>query len=115
MSDAECLFCRMANGEIPVEKLHDDDLIFAVSDIAPRAPVHLLIIPKEHIASAYQLSEGHDALLGRMFSVGRRLATENGLEEGGYRLALNIGKHGGQTIYHLHMHLLGGRQLGAEG
>jgi histidine triad (HIT) family protein len=105
----------MASGEIPVEKLHDDHMCFALRDIQPRAPKHLLIIPKRHIASANELSDDDDVLLASMFGAARRLAIEEGVAEKGYRLTFNVGPEGGQTIYHLHLHLLGGRQLGPEG
>jgi histidine triad (HIT) family protein len=115
MSEADCLFCKMVRGEIPVERLYDDDVVMAFRDIAPRAPIHVLIIPKTHIHSANEITGAHDAILGRLFAAARRLAGELGLAERGYRLTFNVGPEGGQTIYHLHLHLLGGRQLGAEG
>jgi histidine triad (HIT) family protein len=105
----------MAAGDIPVDKLHDDNLVFAVRDINPRAPTHLLLIPKQHIDSARELTEGDAPLLGRLFATAADLARQLGIAEHGYRLAFNVGDYGGQTIYHLHLHLLGGRRLGAEG
>ena len=105
----------MAAGEMAVEKLHDDELCFAIRDSNPRAPVHLLVIPQEHIDSVRELREEYGALLGRMVSVANRLADTEGIGERGYRLTFNCGDEGGQTIYHLHLHVLGGRQLGAEG
>jgi len=114
--DSDCLFCKMAHGEFPVDMLHQDELIFAIADIAPRAPVHVLIIPRNHIASARQLDpREHGPLLGHMVSVANKLAADFDIDERGYRLAFNVGEEGGQTIYHLHMHLLGGRPLAAEG
>src|SRR5689334_20330162 len=100
----------MASGAIPVEKLHEDDLVFVLRDIQPRAPTHLLIIPKQHVASAHELSQSHEALLGRMITVAQRMAANEGVAERGYRLTFNVGPEGGQTISHLHLHLLGGRQ-----
>ncbi len=111
----DCLFCNMASGDMPVDKLHDDDLCFAIRDINPRAPTHLLIVPKEHIPTVRDLTEDHGALLARMVTVGNKLAEEKGIAERGYRLTFNCGDEGGQTIYHIHLHVLGGRQLGAEG
>jgi histidine triad (HIT) family protein len=112
----DCLFCKMAAGDIPVNTLHQDERIFAIADIAPRAPVHVLIIPRSHIPSARQLDESeHGALLGHMVNVANRLADHYDIGERGYRLAFNVGEEGGQTIYHLHMHMLGGRPLAAEG
>ena len=111
----ECLFCNMASGAVPVDKLHDDDLCFAIRDINPRAPTHLLIVSKEHIPTVRELTEAHGGLLARMVTVGNKLADEEGVSERGYRLTFNCGDEGGQTIYHIHLHVLGGRQLGAEG
>ncbi len=111
----DCLFCKMASGEVAVHKLHDDQLVFAVRDINPRAPVHVLIIPKEHIADARHIDDAHGGVLTRMFAVARQLAKEESLDNRGFRLAFNIGEDAGMTIPHLHMHLVGGRHLGAEG
>jgi len=112
---SDCLFCKMASGEMAVEKLHDDDLCFAIRDINPRAPVHVMVIPKEHIPTARDLTDAHGALLGRLFAVASRVAAAEGLGERGYRLAFNVGDDAGMTIPHLHLHILGGRRLGAEG
>lgn len=115
-AEADCLFCQMASGVVPVAKPYEDDLVFALNDIAPRAPVHALIIPRQHIESVRSLDEGeHAALLARMVRVANKVATEKGIADGGFRLAFNTGDDGGQTIFHLHLHLLGGRALGAEG
>ena len=111
----DCLFCRMASGAMEVAKLHEDDLCFAIRDIHPRAPTHLLIIPREHIPSAREVRDEHGPLLARMVAVANRLADAEGIGERGFRLTFNVGPEGGQTIYHLHLHLLGGRRLGAEG
>ncbi|HEY8173773.1 MAG TPA: HIT domain-containing protein [Dehalococcoidia bacterium] len=111
----DCLFCRMASGAMDVPKLHDDDLVFAIRDINPRAPIHILIIPKQHIADAREVAEADGPVLARMFTVGRQLGESDGLLRRGYRLAFNVGEDAGMTIPHLHMHLIGGRHLGAEG
>ena len=111
----DCLFCNMVSGEIPVDKLHDDELCFDIRDINPRAPTHLLIVSKEHIPTIRDLTEGHGGLLARLVTVGNKLADEEGIGDSGYRLTFNCGDDGGQTIYHIHLHVLGGRQLGAEG
>ncbi len=113
--ERDCLFCRMASGEQAVEKLHEDELCFAIRDINPRAPVHMMVIPREHIASVRDVREEQGPLLGRMVAVANRLAGAEGIAEQGYRLTFNCGDDGGQTIYHLHLHVLGGRRLGAEG
>jgi histidine triad (HIT) family protein len=110
-----CLFCEMASGAMAVPKLHDDDLVFAIRDINPRAPTHLLIIPKQHIPDARDTTPDHGPTLGRMFAAAAALAESEGLSKRGYRLAFNVGEDAGMTIPHLHMHLVGGRHLGAEG
>jgi histidine triad (HIT) family protein len=115
MSEGDCLFCNMARHEMDVEMVHEDDHVFAVRDLHPRAPLHLLIIPKQHISSAREITDEHGGLLARMVGVAQQLAEENGVSERGYRLTFNVGEEGGQTIFHLHMHLLGGRQMGFEG
>ena len=106
-----CIFCRIIAGEIPSKKAYEDDLVLALHDIAPQAPVHVLIVPKEHIPCAGELTQGHGALLGRMFEVAAKLTEEFELNERGYRLVINAGEDGGQTVDHLHMHLIGGRSL----
>ena len=106
-----CLFCKIAAGEIPSKKAYEDESVYAFHDIAPQAPVHILVIPKAHIESAQQLSREDDALLGHMFEVARQLAVENGLDKTGYRLLTNIGADAGQSVPHLHLHLIGGKTL----
>ena len=105
----DCLFCRIAAGSIPSERLHEDDLLVAFRDIAPRAPTHILLIPRRHIASAAELTEADGPLLGRLFGVAADLARTEGIADGGYRLVSNVGPWGGQTVDHLHVHLMGGR------
>ena len=105
----DCLFCRIAAGSIPSERLHEDDLVVAFRDIAPRAPTHILLIPRRHIASAAELTEADGPLLGRLFGVAADLARKEGIADGGYRLVSNVGRWGGQTVDHLHVHLMGGR------
>lgn len=111
MSAADCLFCRIVAGEVPAAKLHEDDLVVAFRDVAPRAPTHVLVVPVEHIASAAELSEEHGPLLGRLFSVAAEIARREGVAESGFRLVTNSGRAAGQTVDHLHVHLLGGRTL----
>ncbi|MHB8576397.1 MAG: histidine triad nucleotide-binding protein [Dehalococcoidia bacterium] len=110
-----CLFCRVLAGEIPAPRLYEDEALFAIRDINPRAPVHLLIIPKQHIATAADLSAEDGPLLARLFQTAARLAEQEGLGERGYRLTFNVKGDSGMTVWHLHLHLLGGRQLGPEG
>ena len=106
-----CLFCRIAAGEIPSKTSFEDESIYAFHDIAPQAPVHILVIPKKHIESAQALTREDDALLGHMFEVARKIAAENGLDKTGYRLITNIGADAGQSVPHLHLHLIGGKTL----
>ena len=111
----DCLFCNMASGRMEVPKLHDDDLVFAVRDIHPQAPVHFMVIPKEHISGVPDIGEQHGPLLARMMRVANEVAEKEGVAKSGYRLAVNCGHDAGQAIYHIHMHVLGGRPLRAEG
>ncbi len=106
----DCLFCRIVAGEIPAAKVFEDDLSFAFNDIAPAAPVHVLVIPKEHLASHAHAVEQHTPLLGHLLAVAAKVAREKGLEKG-YRLVMNTGDDGGQTVNHLHVHVLGGRAM----
>jgi histidine triad (HIT) family protein len=106
---ADCLFCRIVAGEIPSTKVHEDDRVVAIRDIAPRAPTHILIMPREHVASAVELTEEDGPLLGRLFAVAADLARAEGIAGRGYRLTVNVGSWGGQTVPHLHLHLMGGR------
>ncbi len=102
----DCIFCKIIAGEIPSEKVHDDDLCIAFNDINPKAPIHLLIVPKEHIPMVSDLEEGkHDHLVGHMVNVANKLAKQEGAE--GYRLQFNVGEKGGQEVFHVHMHVLG--------
>ena len=104
-----CLFCRIAAGTIPSDRVHEDDLVVAFRDIAPRAPTHILLVPRRHIASAADLTEAHAPLLGRLFAIAAEIARSDGIADGGYRLVSNVGRWGGQTVDHLHIHLMGGR------
>ncbi len=115
MAVSDCLFCRMSSGEMDVPKLHEDGLCFAIRDINPRAPVHFMVIPLEHIATVRDLGDQHGPLLARLIAVANRQADAEGLGKRGYRLAFNCGEDAGMTISHLHLHVLGGRRLGAEG
>ncbi len=111
MSDANCLFCRLAAGEIAADRLHEDDEVVAFRDINPQAPVHVLLIPRRHVASALDLGESEGSLLGRLFGVAAEVAHREGVAANGFRLVTNIGQNGGQSVNHLHFHLLGGRRL----
>jgi histidine triad (HIT) family protein len=105
----DCLFCRIVAGEIPSAKVYEDDLVVAIRDIAPRAPTHILLMPREHVVSAADLTEVHGPLLGRLFGVAADLARREGIVDRGYRLTTNVGEWGGQSVPHLHLHLMGGR------
>ncbi len=107
----DCVFCQIVDGKIPGDIVYQDEELLAFRDINPQAAVHLLIIPKKHIASLAELTEKEAPLMGRMVSVASKLAEREGVSESGYRLVINCGKEGGQLVPHLHLHLLGGRQL----
>ena len=107
---SDCLFCKIAAGEIPGDKVYEDDKVIAFKDINPKAEVHLLVIPREHISSLNELTPEHDALIAHMMRVIPQLAKSQGLNEG-FRTIINTGKGGGQIIFHLHMHLMGGKDL----
>jgi histidine triad (HIT) family protein len=109
--DSECLFCRIAAGEIPAEKLYEDDEILVLRDIHPAAPTHALVIPKRHIATFADLAPEQDGLAGRLLRVAARVARQEGLDAG-YRLVGNCGRQAGQEVLHIHVHLLGGRDFG---
>jgi len=107
----DCIFCKIAAGEIPSDFVHKDDEILAFRDIQPLAPTHILIIPKKHIASLVDLDDSDLPLTARMVKVANDLARKEGIAEKGYRLVINTGKDGTQIVQHLHLHLIGGRQL----
>jgi histidine triad (HIT) family protein len=105
----DCLFCRIVRDEIPSRKVVEDDVVLAFHDIAPRSPTHILVIPKTHIGSADDLTDADGPLLGRMFATIARIARDAGMSSDGYRIVSNVGRWGGQTVDHLHFHLMGGR------
>ena len=106
----DCVFCKIASGEIPSKKAYEDDKICAFYDLDPQAPVHILIIPKEHIASAREITPENSGIVAHIFEVAEKLAEENHLDNG-FRIVNNCGEDGGQTVQHLHFHLLGGRSM----
>ena len=108
--DPDCLFCRIVAGEVPSDIVHTDDEVLAFRDIAPRAPTHVLVIPRRHIPDVHALTEADGDLLGKLFAVMRGVADAAGLERG-YRVVTNVGPESGQSVFHLHFHLLGGRQM----
>ena len=108
----ECIFCRIAGGEIPSEILYRDDLAFVIRDIRPRAPVHLLVMPIEHVTYLASFTQEREALVGHLLMVARDMAAQEDLTERGYRLVVNQGPDSGQEVPHLHMHVLGGSRMG---
>lgn len=111
MEQTDCVFCNIANHTMPADVVHEDDEIIIFKDILPQAPVHLQIIPKQHIPSVTDLTEGDATLIGKMVMAGKKLAEDQGIAETGYRLTFNVGKQGGQIVPHIHLHLMGGKQL----
>lgn len=107
----DCIFCKIVAGAIPAKRLYEDDEVLVFADVNPQAPVHVLIVPKEHVASLAHTEERHAALLGRLVAAAGKMARSSGLEKG-YRVVVNTGRDGGQTVDHLHVHLLGGRAMG---
>lgn len=110
----DCLFCKIVKGEIPSNKVYEDEEILAFKDINPAAPVHILVIPKKHITSLAYLGKEDEALIGRIYTVINQIAEEQRVKEKGYRVIVNCGKDGGQEVMHLHFHLLAGKQLGEK-
>ena len=106
----DCLFCKIIGGEIPSSKVYEDDTVFAFRDIAPQAPTHILIVPKEHISSAAQIDSSNSAVVSHIFEVAAKLAKDEGLTDG-FRIVNNCGDIAGQTVKHLHFHLMGGREF----
>ncbi len=106
------IFAKIIAKEIPADIVYEDDLVLAFRDIAPQAPVHILVIPKKEIPTANDVTEADELTLGRMFTVAAKIAKENNIDESGYRLMVNCNEDGGQEVFHLHMHILGGRKLG---
>ncbi len=109
---ADCLFCKIIEGQIPSAKVYEDEDLLGFKDIAPQAPVHILFIPKKHFASLDDLPAQQSAVMSKIFTALTQVAREQGLSKDGYRALINVGKHGGQVVHHLHVHLIGGRHLG---
>jgi histidine triad (HIT) family protein len=112
MTDPNCLFCRIARHELPAKIVHEDEGLIAFRDIAPKAPTHILVIPRQHIPTLNDLEPAHRGVLGDMHLLARALAKSEGIAEDGWRVVVNCGAAAGQTVWHIHMHLLGGRDLG---
>lgn len=108
---SECLFCRIIAGTLPTEFVYEDDHVVAFRDINPAAPLHVLVVPRAHIETVADLGGDPDGVMSRLTAAANRIAREAGFDAGGYRLVVNCGRDGGQTVFHLHMHLLGGRKM----
>lgn len=108
---SDCLFCKLINGDIPTDIVYQDDDIFAFRDVNPQAPTHILVIPKQHIATINDADESHQAVLGKLVLTAKKIAQQQSLADDGYRLVINCNQDGGQTVFHIHLHLLGGRLL----
>lgn len=108
---SECLFCKMLKKEIPVDIVYQDDDVMAFNDINPQAPVHILVIPRNHIATINDMQAEHAEIVGKLFLAAKEIASQKGIAEGGYRTVINCNADAGQTVFHLHLHLLGGRRM----
>ena len=106
-----CIFCRILARKLPAKIVYEDDSTFAIEDINPQAPVHLLVMPREHVVSLKDATPGQEGLLGHLLSISANLAREHGLETGGYRVVVNTGARAGQSVFHLHLHVMGGRSF----
>lgn len=112
MIHRDCLFCRIVEGEIPADVVMRTEDLVAFRDINPQAPTHILIIPRTHVATVSELDGPEAEIMGKLFLAAKELAREEGIEEGGYRMVVNAGPDAGQTVFHIHLHLLGGRRMG---
>ncbi|MCC3765803.1 histidine triad nucleotide-binding protein [Glycomyces sp. TRM65418] len=112
MIDADCLFCKIAEGAIPSTKVRETERVLAFRDLYPKAPTHVLVIPKDHYANVAELAAADPALAGEVLAVAARVAADDGIQETGWRLFANTGEHGGQDVFHVHFHVAGGKPLG---
>jgi len=106
-----CIFCKIAGGEIPATKVYEDEDVLAFRDLHPQAPTHILVIPRKHIATVNDLDESDAVLIGKLFLAAKKIAANEGFAENGYRVVMNTNRDGGQTVFHIHLHLLAGRTL----
>lgn len=107
----DCIFCKIAAGDIPAERVFENDTVVAFRDLNPQAPTHVLVIPKKHIATLNDLQADDEAIIGQMYSAARDIAAQEGFADAGYRTVMNCNEAGGQTVFHIHLHLLGGRMM----
>lgn len=112
MSTTDCLFCKIIDGQVPADIVYESEEVLAFRDINPQAPTHVLIIPRRHIATINDLQPGDEATVGNLFLAAKEIASAAGIADAGYRVAMNCNEAAGQTVFHLHLHLVGGRQLG---
>lgn len=109
MAEQDCIFCKIVNGQIPSDRVHEDDVCVAFNDLSPQAPTHILLIPREHVDSLAKAGPGHSDTLGHLLLTAAEIAREKGFADDGYRVVINTNADGGQTVFHLHVHLLAGR------
>lgn len=107
----DCIFCKIVRGDIPSKKVYEDEHVLAFHDISPQAPVHILIIPKKHLSTILEIEDSDEPLIGHIFTVANKIAREQGFSDRGFRIVTNCNSEGGQTVFHLHFHLLAGRQM----
>jgi histidine triad (HIT) family protein len=107
----ECIFCRIRDGKVPAKIVHSDDECVAFEDIAPQAPVHIQVIPRKHIATTLEIAEGDEGVVGHLHRVAAKIARDRGIADAGFRTVMNCNPGAGQSVYHLHLHLLGGRPM----
>lgn len=112
MSEADCIFCKIARGEMDAEVVHEEDNVLAFEDINSKAPVHVLVIPRQHVANLEEIGDLPDAVVKRLFEVSSVVAEKLGVTEGGYAVRVNNGRDAGQEVFHLHLHVMGGKKLG---
>ena len=108
---SDCLFCKIVTGDIPAEKVFENDHVIGFQDLNPQAPTHVLVIPKKHVSTINDLQDEDKALVGEMYMAARQIAADQGLAEKGYRTVMNCNEEAGQTVFHIHLHLLGGRRM----
>ncbi len=106
-----CLFCKIAGGEIPSKTVYQDEYVYAFEDVNPQAPVHILVIPRKHIATSLEIGDDDNELIGKLYQAANNIAKERGIADRGFRLVMNCNAEAGQTVFHIHLHLLGGRPM----
>ena len=111
MSEKDCLFCKIIDGEVPADVIYEDETLIAFRDINPKAPTHVLLIPRRHIATMNDLQESDVSVAGELFTTAAKIAADEGLAEDGYRVVMNCNEAAGQSVFHIHLHLLGGRRM----